>query len=262
MASPLGKRAREEDDLASLEVEIQFNRKKRRILPIRTTPIITNHTLYQINGSLRESPSESSLPPALTPSDSVEDDNDASPAKNAFTFAPYHSQSPHSQSIFMDVHQEDDYDMNDALPMHSPDALGILSPIGTTTRIPTPMFGSFTRPHRHASGGRVDFAMENIDELFSSQQQERRRLPSPISELEDTVSPMSGAGAMMGRLGVEDASPVSMDGDDGSRGRERVRTSESRPARAGKPTLTMGYRADCEKCRAKVPGHYSHLTRC
>ena len=29
----------------------------------------------------------------------------------------------------------------------------------------------------------------------------------------------------------------------------------------GKTTLAMGYRADCEKCRHKVPGHYSHFIR-
>lgn len=30
------------------------------------------------------------------------------------------------------------------------------------------------------------------------------------------------------------------------------------PARK-KPTLVMGYRADCDKCRRQVPGHYSHI---
>ncbi|KAJ5092115.1 hypothetical protein NUU61_006985 [Penicillium alfredii] len=28
-----------------------------------------------------------------------------------------------------------------------------------------------------------------------------------------------------------------------------------------KPALVMGYRADCDKCRHKVPGHYSHIIR-
>jgi hypothetical protein len=26
-----------------------------------------------------------------------------------------------------------------------------------------------------------------------------------------------------------------------------------------KPVLVMGYRADCDKCRRRVPGHYSHI---
>ncbi|KAI9816371.1 MAG: hypothetical protein M1826_001838 [Phylliscum demangeonii] len=29
----------------------------------------------------------------------------------------------------------------------------------------------------------------------------------------------------------------------------------------GKPMLVMGFRAECEKCRARVPGHYSHIIR-
>ncbi|BCS24635.1 uncharacterized protein APUU_41079A [Aspergillus puulaauensis] len=29
-----------------------------------------------------------------------------------------------------------------------------------------------------------------------------------------------------------------------------------------KPGFSMGYRADCDKCRRKVPGHYSHIIGC
>lgn len=28
-----------------------------------------------------------------------------------------------------------------------------------------------------------------------------------------------------------------------------------------RPALVMGFRADCEKCRCRVPGHYSHIMR-
>lgn len=28
-----------------------------------------------------------------------------------------------------------------------------------------------------------------------------------------------------------------------------------------KISFSMGYRADCEKCQMKVPGHYSHIVR-
>lgn len=28
-----------------------------------------------------------------------------------------------------------------------------------------------------------------------------------------------------------------------------------------RPALVMGFRADCEKCRCRVPGHYSHILR-
>ena len=29
----------------------------------------------------------------------------------------------------------------------------------------------------------------------------------------------------------------------------------------GKVVFSMGYRADCEKCRERVPGHYSHVLK-
>ncbi|KAK9467296.1 hypothetical protein V1512DRAFT_260892 [Lipomyces arxii] len=40
---------------------------------------------------------------------------------------------------------------------------------------------------------------------------------------------------------------------------EDVRSDTITQKRAGKVTYTMGYRADCEKCKAKVRGHYSHF---
>lgn len=33
------------------------------------------------------------------------------------------------------------------------------------------------------------------------------------------------------------------------------------PTQRRRPALVMGYRADCEKCRCQVPGHYSHILR-
>lgn len=33
------------------------------------------------------------------------------------------------------------------------------------------------------------------------------------------------------------------------------------PTQRKKPALVMGYRADCEKCRCHVAGHYSHIVR-
>jgi hypothetical protein len=33
------------------------------------------------------------------------------------------------------------------------------------------------------------------------------------------------------------------------------------PTQRRRPALVMGYRTDCEKCRCRVPGHYSHILR-
>lgn len=35
----------------------------------------------------------------------------------------------------------------------------------------------------------------------------------------------------------------------------------STPTQRKRPALVMGFRADCEKCRCRVPGHYNHILR-
>lgn len=73
-----------------------------------------------------------------------------------------------------------------------------------------------------------------------------RRLPSPISEDEDALANTVNASAS----------------DAGFREQTRQPPGVTKPASTkGKMTLSMGYRADCDKCRRKVPGHYSHIIR-
>ena len=83
----------------------------------------------------------------------------------------------------------------------------------------------------------------------------RRRLPTPISEDEAMDTP-EGMGGMLGKL------------DMGSRiSRESVPFNTNKmwgggsPVQKGKMMISMGFRADCEKCRLRVPGHYNHLIR-
>jgi hypothetical protein len=40
---------------------------------------------------------------------------------------------------------------------------------------------------------------------------------------------------------------------------KEIETDEDAPE--GKVILSMGFRADCDKCRSRVPGHYSHILR-
>ncbi|KAF2473036.1 uncharacterized protein BDR25DRAFT_282220 [Lindgomyces ingoldianus] len=104
-------------------------------------------------------------------------------------------------------------------------------------------------------------------------QDRSRRMPSPISEDEDIPdTPTALTQSQLSRLTVTSHNPPSehMDvegntahgGKDGpppgvvttpSRGRKRS------GAFTGKGRFSMGYREDCEKCKAKVPGHYSHF---
>ena len=97
-----------------------------------------------------------------------------------------------------------------------------------------------------------------------------QRLPSPVSDHEDAMaisSKDSASDADMTYLS-QPASPPPWDpgatadlqpptGLADNLVRERSPTSASKK----KIAFSMGYRADCEKCRRKVPGHYSHIIR-
>ena len=91
----------------------------------------------------------------------------------------------------------------------------------------------------------------------------RRRLPSPISEDEAMDSPTTVAGGMLHKLDMgreEDAFPASaVTVTDPPRSTSWPVGKRGNGTEKGKITLSMGYRADCEKCKNKVPGHYSHF---
>ena len=111
-----------------------------------------------------------------------------------------------------------------------------------------------------------------------------RRLPSPISEDDNMDSPMTTTGSMLRNLDMGAVSTdqymrstiavpvtppdeVAFSGSAwrGSRrgaldGRVKGLSHES-SVPEGKVIFTMGFRADCEKCRSRVPGHYSHVLR-
>jgi hypothetical protein len=93
-------------------------------------------------------------------------------------------------------------------------------------------------------------------------------MPSPISEDEDLPdTPTALTQSQLERLrvtpivetmDVENYGDTYIDPPPGAvttptRGRKRS------GALSGKGRFLMGYRDDCEKCRQRVPGHYSHF---
>jgi hypothetical protein len=46
-----------------------------------------------------------------------------------------------------------------------------------------------------------------------------------------------------------------------SRRRSNAIVDGMQNAPKGKVSIAMGFRADCEKCKARVPGHWSHVVR-
>ncbi|KAF2115835.1 hypothetical protein BDV96DRAFT_574611 [Lophiotrema nucula] len=171
------------------------------------------------------------------------------------------------------------------------------STLNATARIPTPIYPTFTRggmgaggmaglgyPSSGMAGGISNKESNHLSvptSLFlhpppprkvpQTDQDRSRRMPSPISEDEDIPdTPTALTQSQLSRLSVTSHSNPSdqMDMEDGQ-------TSDSTPppglattptrgrkrsgAFTGKGRFSMGYRDDCEKCRSRIPGHYSHF---
>ena len=73
--------------------------------------------------------------------------------------------------------------------------------------------------------------------------------PSPVSN--DGKLPLGGHDVSM------DCDALNGDQHSGN----RFRGASNRGANRGRMIIAMGYRADCEKCQLRVPGHYSHFVR-
>lgn len=209
----------------------------------------------------------------LTPAQSDEDEHHKS-----WDLLDGRSHNPSTNTGGLTESAEDDLVMLDSLPVHSPAGAGLVSPYMMSNRIPTPRYGSFfLRPPSQQGGS--DVAMGDMEDALrrsiglESREVvvENRMLPSPISEGDHwrrhMLSPIQGADEMMGRWAMETEEQdgkIEMEipekagtGQAHHPGRSRVEYGTGR----GKPMLVMGYRADCEKCRARVPGHYSHVVR-
>lgn len=92
----------------------------------------------------------------------------------------------------------------------------------------------------------------------------RHRMPSPISEDDDIPdTPTALTQSQLSRLSFSNGSGADqMDTETPSSALAPPPTSRGRKrsgALTGMGRFSMGYRDDCEKCRQRVPGHYSHF---
>lgn len=89
-----------------------------------------------------------------------------------------------------------------------------------------------------------------------------QRLPSPISESEDGFpSSMNSFSDADMTFSISRTAPSSPAYRWQSSAHLHPRPGSVPKPRNKKPTFSMGFRADCEKCFRKVPGHYSHIIR-
>ncbi|KAI4116994.1 MAG: hypothetical protein LQ345_002682 [Seirophora villosa] len=262
------KRAREEDDL---DWQPQLHDHKRpRALPFRTSP--NSKYINTFSQSPRTLPTPL-LTPALTPTETSEDEGEV---KNPFR-SPARERSAQltlSSTITIKEARDFDMDLDDFQSTETPRpwrSVESAQPSPCTIvprtlsynpqeinhggRIPTPIYGHFSHAERSMD-------LDTADDQIPQSQQEiahdlflrRRRLPSPISEDEAMDAP-DGMGGMLGRLEMGPRNTLQ------SPFKTNKMWGGGSGVTKGKMTISMGFRADCEKCRMKVPGHYNHLIR-
>jgi hypothetical protein len=244
-------------------------------LPHRTSPRLTRYNSPSFITSYTSQPA----PPTITPADSDSEETPTTAEPKSF-FSPYSSSPTHkvipsspcldaidsSQSTQMSdiALYSDDFEMTDSIHL-SPGSFQNDPSTSISSRIPTPIHSSFA-PHIRAEKAfrhnDPDFA---DDEAMIDRFRRGRRLPSPISEGEMSPSVIvEGLGEMQMEVeqDIEKASPTKKGH---SRSKHSLRNwtgfgGELNGSGANmKRSFTMGYRADCEKCRNKVPGHFSHI---
>ncbi|KAJ4305395.1 hypothetical protein N0V90_000926 [Kalmusia sp. IMI 367209] len=147
-----------------------------------------------------------------------------------------------------------------------------------SSRIPTPIYPSFNTgalgglgyPNSGMAGGMTTTngllgvpSSETMQTPHRRQRSQDRtiRMPSPISEDEDIPdTPTALTQSQLSRLSVTTHhSSDRMDTDMGPPATTPTRGRKRSGALTGMGRFSMGYRDDCEKCRLRVPGHYSHF---
>ena len=164
---------------------------------------------------------------------------------------------------------------NDMLsPPRLPHLLDTTHRVGNE-RIPTPIYGHFSSNDVNMGTAGGTGPSMSLSPLIREEEESHwwrgRRLPSPVEHVDEHMSSVSQADGMMGRLNVNNLNNIDavqphssvLNGTslwppviEQQTGRF---ASEAGAHRAGR--LTMGFRADCDKCARRVPGHYSHIVR-
>lgn len=261
--------------------------QKRRLaaLPHRASPSFTRHaTPPSFSFTSYTGPP---APPTITPADS---ESEGTPRETKSFFSPYSSPPGESLSQYASpdirpaqygestqmTYGTDDMDMADETDVvhFSPQASPYQQAQSISGRIPTPIHSSFTRsmrvekvPHTSSEDNFAD------DEAFINRFKRGRRLPSPISEGEMSpsvlIDGMEDMQMEVDRMPSQSEPPCDLTTTPTKKGHQRSKHSVRQWSGFGgdlqsagqgvKRSFSMGYRADCDKCRLKVPGHFSHI---
>jgi hypothetical protein len=250
--------------------------KKRRIaaLPHRISPKLYRHASPSFPATYTSHPA----PPTITPADSDSEETPtiaasrstilvgSSPDHALMTSSPGVSSinTPQSDGMFNTTFESDDFEMADSILL-SPGPFHHGASTTISGRVPTPIHSSFA-PHIRAEKAfrysDPDFA---DDEAMADKFCRGRDLPSPISEGAASPSIIADGLSDMQMETMEEIEKNTPTKKGHSRSKHSLRSwagfgMDVNGSGAGpKKTFSMGYRADCEKCRNKVPGHFSHI---
>ena len=123
---------------------------------------------------------------------------------------------------------------------------GILPESVNSGRLPTPIYGHF----QAATDIHAPVEMHPQQSMLESEYERHmraRRLPTPISEDEAMDSFDSPDEDMADTPPSQIRQPA------------RFPPPSSQQSKRNKPMFSMGFRADCEMCKNRVPGHYNHI---
>ncbi|KAL1635322.1 hypothetical protein SLS56_001745 [Neofusicoccum ribis] len=140
----------------------------------------------------------------------------------------------------------------------------------STGRIPTPIYSHF--PPKITSNEPSEIKTTTLEELRAASANARRSMaqrdvgrdmPSPIREDDMALTPTTITGNRLSRLHFSGPGDDGMDMDSPTFDPHRHAESKTGRARSGaitgKKKFHMGFREDCAKCQARVPGHNAHF---
>ncbi|KAI9729744.1 MAG: hypothetical protein M1834_006695 [Cirrosporium novae-zelandiae] len=254
----------DESEVTGLQ-DTRYQHKRIRSLPLRISPTMKHLTLYPQS----HYPYRDPIPPP-TPLDSPSGYTHTDPDDMQLSdsdVAPNASQPTANSLLVAGSNMEvDDNQLQNSphhwnnMPITSRDgALSIphITQNVSGGRVATPISGHFDQDIRMGSdndqGSMVGRTNSPIIHVPWKRWKEGG-IPSPVREDENSLSPTVAASGMLNRLAVSNST---LD-DHGPRDTVDTKKLPNGKPATGKLTLSMGYRADCEKCRKRVPGHYSH----
>ncbi|PYH93504.1 hypothetical protein BO71DRAFT_381483 [Aspergillus ellipticus CBS 707.79] len=283
--NPKRPRDQEHDDFDGNAVR---EKKKHRSLPLRTPPAIFQSPSFAQNNRLVASRlGLSTLTPVESSDDDREDNGFSKHARNGLTdtWNGPPQQGPQYAvpmlSSDMDIDDSKDTVGGDTHGRNPADA-GSNYSLRPSPIPPSLVSQSLTISERttvQTPCGFVSPAMNTMDRMGSKHSassphpsaprdpysaQDRvwwcgQRLPSPVSDSGDAMASNgkdSASDVDMTYNISQPASPPDLHQEDLIQEYSPASTSKKKAA------FSMGYRADCDKCRRRVPGHYSHIIRC